>query len=90
VTLNLKRIRYFTVVAEELHFGRAAERLHMAQPPLSQQIRQLESDLGVELFSRSTRRVTLTDAGSRFYPQALKLVTDADGLERQLAEFGSG
>ncbi len=90
MTLNLKRIRYFTVVAEELHFGRAAERLHMAQPPLSQQIRQLETDLGVELFSRSTRRVKLTEAGTLFYPQALKLITDAEGLERRLAQYSSG
>lgn len=68
--MSLRALRHFVVVAEELHMHRAAERLHIAQPALSQQIKQLEQRLGVVLFSRANRRLTLTAAGEAFAEDA--------------------
>lgn len=63
--LDLRKLRYFVAVADRLHFGRAADALHIAQPALSRQIRALEQDLGASLFTRDSHGVTLTDAGDR-------------------------
>ena len=88
--LTLRRLNYFVTVADELHFGRAAEILHVAQPALSQQIRQLESDLGLRLFERTTRRVSLTPGGSAFLPHARHLLVTAQGVARAAAELRAG
>lgn len=87
---NLRRLDAFVAVAEELHFGRAADRLHIAQPALSQQIRKLEADLGLTLLERTTRRVALTPDGAAFLPHARQLSVSAQGVARAAEELRVG
>ena len=88
--VELRHLRYFIAVAEELNFSRAAERMHMAQPPLSAAIRQLERDLGVDLFVRTTREVRLTDAGSAFLQGARRTLADAERAAEDAKRAAAG
>jgi DNA-binding transcriptional LysR family regulator len=87
--MDLRLLRYFVAVAEERHFGRAAARLHMTQPPLSRAIKQLEADLGTVLLHRSSTGVTLTAGGTLLYDEARTLLEQAERARARVAAAGS-
>lgn len=88
--MELRQLRYFIAVAEELHFRRAAARLHISQPPISQQIRQLEQELGCRLLNRTRRRVELTAAGEAFLRDARALLHELDGAVETARRIDAG
>jgi DNA-binding MarR family transcriptional regulator len=87
---DLRRLRYFVAVAERLHFGRAAEALHISQPPLSRAIRALEDELGVALFSRTRRKVELTPEGERLLEETRRLTAHLERTVHELRAMAAG
>ncbi|MES2017113.1 MAG: LysR family transcriptional regulator [Pseudomonadota bacterium] len=90
MNLELRQLRYFIAVAEELHFGKAATRLHMTQPPLSQTIQGLEELLGTPLFERNRRAVALTPAGAALLPEARRMLLQAGDLPELVRRAAAG
>lgn len=88
--MDLRQLKYFVTVAEELSFVRAAQRLHMSQPPLSQQIKALEEELGVELLSRTRREVKLTEAGRVFLAEGRELLEKAQAVAHRTRQAAGG
>ncbi len=88
--MEFRHLRYFLVLAEELHFGRAAQRLAMSQPPLSLNIQQLEASVGARLFTRNSRGVQLTPAGQAFVPAARALLEQAGQAAREARDVAQG
>jgi DNA-binding transcriptional LysR family regulator len=87
--MELRHLRYFVGVGEEQHFGRAAERLHVAQPALSRQIQDLEKELGFALFDRLSRGVRLNEAGKLFLTDARRILRDVDEAKLCMARIAN-
>ncbi|ADZ42683.1 TPA: LysR family transcriptional regulator [Yersinia enterocolitica] len=90
MSIELRHLRYFIAVAEELHFGRAAERLRISQPPLSRQIRILEEQIGARLFARNNRNVSLTQAGVLFLKEAYQILAQVSSAAEKAARLHRG
>ncbi|WP_412505264.1 LysR substrate-binding domain-containing protein [Roseovarius sp. SYSU LYC5161] len=88
--MNLKQLQYFIAVAEELHFGRAAERLNMAQPPLSRAIKQLEEELGATLLNRGRSAITMTQAGERLLERGRSVLAQLEDTRLEIRRLGQG
>ncbi len=88
--IELRHFQYFVVLAQTLHFGRAAQQLHISQPPLSRQIALMEAELGVQLFERTNRSVRLTRAGARFYQDAVDILNSVDRARRNVVAASRG
>lgn len=90
MAIELRHLRYFIAVAEELHFGRAADRLHISQPPLSQQIQSLEEQINAKLLERNNRNVSLTPAGNMFLKEAYQILAQVDAAATKAARMEKG
>ena len=88
--MQLDQLRYFVAVAEELHFRRAAERLHISQPPLSFHIKALEQEVGTQLLSRNTRHVSVTEAGAAFLLRAKRILSDVVEATEEVKRISTG
>ncbi len=88
--MDVRQLRYFCAIAEEGQISRAAKRLHIAQPPLSQQLKQLEEELGVNLVERNTRHLALTEAGHQFYQRATQIISLMQTAANEVRDIGLG
>ena len=86
--MELRHLRYFVAVVEEQSFTKAAEKLFIAQPPLSRQIQNLEAELGIQLFERGSRPLLTTEAGQFFYQHAVKLLSNAEEIKAMTQRVG--